>query len=242
MHKKITQIMTLLGQVMTRDDPKLLNVGLIFHQLKADMEISEKARILAKDAIECIDVIVNECSDFKRELKRLTLITEEMNYSYEKGYWVNSVHRKGKCYELVDQQCDICNVNPFFAMQFLEELDKNVDQIRTSLFKIKLDMENKRLARQCYKSFHTLNGIASYLDLRTLQRLLYLAERYVLKDIKNHQLISAECLELLFKIFRCLKDYFKNWKERGDSVILIPDSFYNLFNQYQITQLDFALS
>lgn len=232
MHKKITKIINILPSVENRNDPKLLNVGLILHQLKADASISNKARELAKDAIECIDIIMSECSEFNREVKRLALITEEMSYSYEKGTWINSIQQTGKEFEFINKQCDICNVSPFFAMEFLRELDKNVDQIRMTLFKIKLNMEDKGLSRLCYKSFHTLNGIAGYLDLRKLQRLLLLAEKYVLEDIKEDRPIGEECIEFLFEVFRSIKEYFKNWKKRGDSVIIIPESFFEIFEKY----------
>lgn len=236
MHKEITKIMTLIPSVENRDDPNLFRVGLLLQDLKVDCSISQKARDLAKDAVECIDLIMNECSKFDREIKRLSLITEEMSFTYEKNIWLKSTEKSEEFHSLVDKQCDICNANPFFAMEFLRELDKNVDQIRGILFKMKLDLENCENVRLCYKYFHTLNGIAGYLDLRKLQRLILLVEKHLLSDIKIDQPASENCLDFLFKVFVCLKEYFKNWEERGDSVIIIPDSLFILLKEYRMSE------
>ncbi len=241
MHKQILNIISLLPSIETREDYNLFKIGLLLHQLKNDTSISEKARDLARDAIECIDTIMNECSNFNREFSRLSLIAEEMSFTYDKNNWVRTIDKSGKVYELMNRPCDICNANPFFAMEFLRELDKNVDQIRVTLFKIKLNEEDRGLSRLCYKSFHTLNGIAGYLDLKRLQKILLLAEKYVLNDIKNNEPISEECLSFLFKVFRCIKEYFKNWGERGDSVILVPDSVLNLLEEHRIINEKFAV-
>ncbi len=92
-----------------------------------------------------------------------------------------------------------------FIKAFVEEAQEHVETIETALLDVERDPKNKGLINDLFRPFHTIKGMAGFLNLRDINCLTHEAETVMDHCRKGKRVITPGMIDCIFDVVDVLK-------------------------------------
>lgn len=114
--------------------------------------------------------------------------------------------------------------DPDMIADFLVEAEEHLDEIDSILLEIESGRHERKLLSQLTGTFHTLKGMASYVDFKDVQQLCHHIETVLTAEAGPSEAAWARNTDLAFDVVSVLRQRFAEVEDCLDSQAPMPES------------------
>ncbi|MDD9942895.1 MAG: Hpt domain-containing protein [Myxococcales bacterium] len=98
--------------------------------------------------------------------------------------------------------------DPDLISDFLVEAEEHLDEADTALLSLEAKPDDPELRRRLNGSFHTLKGMASYVDFKEVEQLCHVTESLIGALSSSGATTSRRYVDLAFQAVTLMRQYF----------------------------------
>ncbi|OHB54268.1 MAG: hypothetical protein A2Y12_18540 [Planctomycetes bacterium GWF2_42_9] len=177
-------------------------------------DLVNQAGHLTLKASETLGTIINNsCSDAKSSLESVTKCVCELQHLIETGLAGSESNTPAP----QSQETMISGDDVALVQDFITESREHIENAEAGLLKLENDASDTEAINLIFRAFHTIKGMAGFLNLKEIQSLSHSAENLLDKARKGTLVLQGQSMDAVFASLDALKKMVSGLKESIDS-------------------------
>ena len=209
----------------------------IFDQIKtildetknAPAEILEQAKNSTTDSLDLIEKILNkQTEDYAEALKKMSddiaklqSVSEQLQIP-EEDEEEKPEKTDGENTETKNEQTVIPEDDVPLVLDFIAESTEHIETAETGLLDLEKDPEDKEAINLIFRAFHTIKGMAGFLNLTSVSSLAHFAENLLDLARKDELTLAGNNTDVTFESLDALKKMIAELKDSIESEKPVP--------------------
>ena len=224
----IGQLASAITIAEATDSAELKSIQNILEKIRESIDSSanispdlvSQAGHLTLTASETLGTIINNsCSDAKSSLESVTKYVCDLQQLIETGL----ANSEASASIPQSQELIISGDDVSLVQDFITESREHIENAEAGLLKLENDAADTEAINLIFRAFHTIKGMAGFLNLKEIQSLSHSAENLLDKARKGTLVLQGRSMDAVFGSLDALKKMVSGLKESIDSGKPVPN-------------------